>query len=465
MNGGAFSSQKFLFKTIPSSIPPTEMRGCNTLNTMQALLIPSARPAVVTTQRRGRAQPISAPTPTRFIRPTEPVDPDEYHAKVRDENKRARQLLKGLVKDKKWSYGFAFKGTKDANMTRTDAAMHHKDLMNSERERLAHIDPTADAEETARLDLPSLLEVGNNVVNSTGAYPWALLEDREGMKKNHTSVRVSALRNAKALCKDSTVHAGSVVELRVGAKKALLGYGLMRDKTSLPDSVLVDVLLWTEHEVKIDELFWNNRLRLAMQRRTGLIDFRTTTGYRLLNGVHDKTPGLYVDILNDIAYIKFHAESAPILPSLMAFLVDDMQVVAIHSQNGRTKEGSWLDVDPFNGVTNFGRPAFDAVTPTYTENGATFAVGASATKLDSAGGRNWLIHRGSRALLKALSKGKTVLDVYAGTGGFGVTALAGGASFVTCVDDAKLLSYGVCAVLLLFYFFFIFRKTLLSPQE
>ena len=70
-----------------------------------------------------------------------------------------------------------------------------------------------------------------------------------------------------------------------------------------PASPLAFRVCDTDGRTKLDERWAEARLRDALALRKSLFD-PTTTGYRLLNGEGDSTPGLVVDIYGDTAVLK-----------------------------------------------------------------------------------------------------------------------------------------------------------------
>eukprot|EP01061_Rhynchopus_euleeides_P014391 TRINITY_DN24962_c0_g1_i2.p1 TRINITY_DN24962_c0_g1~~TRINITY_DN24962_c0_g1_i2.p1 ORF type:complete len:338 (+),score=74.03 TRINITY_DN24962_c0_g1_i2:115-1128(+) len=132
----------------------------------------------------------------------------------------------------------------------------------------------------------------------------------------------------------------------------------------------------------------------------------------------------------------------------MVFLADDMQIPHIHCRDCIMKTETWLDADPFKGKNRI-TPSFSCKDPVYKENDVQLLTCYPSQKFEHPGGRHWMVSRSSRALIKSLSNGKTVLDLFCGTGGFAAHALAGGASFVTAVDNTPLYTYATMQNLML----------------
>eukprot|EP00754_Rhynchopus_humris_P051775 Rhum_TRINITY_DN972_c0_g1::Rhum_TRINITY_DN972_c0_g1_i1::g.2903::m.2903/K06969/rlmI; 23S rRNA (cytosine1962-C5)-methyltransferase len=350
-----------------------------------------------------------------------PIDPDEYAQSLRNKNTHARRVVAKLVKHKEHLRPIFNRRT--TGTTTGSEAKRSDDLENEDAELRIHIDKQADASERQRLALPGLLELGNSLASEAGSHPWAIV-NREGLRmleRGRSYVPVKDLRNASAIKEDATIRPGCVMELRTSLSKDLIGYGLCAELKDDPDSTCVYPIVLTKNETNIDSLFWNNRIRLAIARRAELLNTRHTSAYRLINGVHDRMPGLYVDYVAECAYITLHPEATGMLPTLLPFLVDDLQVKHVHITD-TYGNSSFLDSAP---------GAADRLS--YLENAVPLRVHNRA--ISTAGGFSYICHRPARAFVKALAKGKTMLDLYSGVASFAAHALAGGATYVHAVDS------------------------------
>ena len=359
-----------------------------------------------------------------------PIDPDQYAQSLRDKNTHARRVVARLVKDKPNLRPIFNRHT--AGTTSSDEAFKFDELVKKDAEAHIHVDKEADAAERHRLSLPGLLELGNSLASEAGSHPWAILS-REGyhkLDKGRSYVTVRDLKNARAIKEDTAIRSGCVMELRTSMSKKLVGYGLCAALKDDPDSTAVYPILITENETNIDSLFWNNRIRLAIKRRAELLNTKHTNAYRLINGVNDRMPGLYVDYVAECAFITLHPEATGVLPAVLPFLVDDLQVKHIHITDTHGNS-NFLDTSP---------SAKDRLC--YLENGVHLRVGDLATS--TAGGFSYICHRPARAFVKALAKGKTMLDLYSGAASFAAHALAGGATYVHAVDSSRRAIKLVC---------------------
>lgn len=180
-------------------------------------------------------------------------------------------------------------------------------------------------------------------------------------------------------------------------------------------------------DAKVDAAWFVERLHQAKLRRERLIG---VPYYRLAHSEGDDLPGLVIDLFGEVAVIM--ATSAG-MERLKAEIIEAVQTVTKASTviwrldgNGRVLEGLPVsDTPEITGTAPKGPIALE-------ENGLTFYA-------DVLGGQKtgWFYdQRANRAHVRQLSKGVDVLDVYTHTGGFGLNALAGGASKAVLVDSS-----------------------------
>lgn len=182
--------------------------------------------------------------------------------------------------------------------------------------------------------------------------------------------------------------------------------------------------------VPIDDDFWRTQLATASSRRDGLIADPDTNAFRLVHGENDRLPGLVIDLYGGVDVVKLYT------PAWFPHLA---RVVAALTKVGR---GNRV-------VLRFGRSVATGETYGLTD-GATI-VGESVTEpvqfrerglrmeADVVQGQktgHFLDQRDNRALVRSMSEGLDVLDVFASTGGFSVNAAAGGARSAHLIDQS-----------------------------
>lgn len=201
-------------------------------------------------------------------------------------------------------------------------------------------------------------------------------------------------------------------------------------------SIAVRVLSF--HDVKIDDKFWESRLRAAFQVRqaigvireesTGVGLFPNTT-YRLVHGEGDNLPGLIIDIYGKTAVMQAHSvgmhvcreEIAKALVKVMGNKLDSIYYkseTTLPYKADLGQENGFIYGDTDNNIA--------------IENGLKFHI-------DWLKGQKtgfFIDQRENRSLLEYYAKGRSVLNMFCYTGGFSVYAMRGGAEVVHSVDSS-----------------------------
>lgn len=181
----------------------------------------------------------------------------------------------------------------------------------------------------------------------------------------------------------------------------------------------------------IDEHWWRERLSTSLDRRQALLDDPDTTAYRCVHGENDGLPGLVVDRYDRTLVVKLYSPAwFPHLSAVVAVLrqlVDPERVVLRLSRAVAASETFGLtDGDTIVGEAP-NQPVF------FRERGLTLE--ADVVQGQKTG--HFLDQRDNRALVRGMAAGRDVLDVFASTGGFSVSAAAGGASSVHLIDQSE----------------------------
>ena len=221
-------------------------------------------------------------------------------------------------------------------------------------------------------------------------------------------------------------HEGAPGDLAVifDGKRQFMAIGLY-DPTS---SIRVRILQYRQPAV-IDANWFHAKLIAANQLREPLVG-QSTDGYRLVHGENDGLPGLIIDRYADTLVLKIYS---PIwIPHLKDFCSALLQTNAcehliLRLSRSLAKQSEYL-FGLTDGMTLAGQATEELVL--FRENGLTF-------ECDPIHGQKtgfFLDQRDNRARVEKLSKGKSVLNVFAYTGGFSVYAARGGAKQVVSVD-------------------------------
>ncbi len=186
------------------------------------------------------------------------------------------------------------------------------------------------------------------------------------------------------------------------------------------------ILSWDENE-SIDEAFWEKRIRLAINGRSTL----SNAARRLINAESDQLPGLIVDQYGDFLVMQCLTmgidRRKTMLVNLLAKIVQPTGIIERSDVAVRAKEG----LQEASGLLWGEAPPDDFVIE---ENGIT--IGVDLLKGHKTG--FYLDQRDNKTAVcrPEFVKDKEVLNLFAYTGGFGLTAIANGAKSVIHVDSS-----------------------------
>jgi 23S rRNA (cytosine1962-C5)-methyltransferase len=262
-----------------------------------------------------------------------------------------------------------------------------------------------------------------------------LLSQLPGPSVKRIALRVSppaerALRHGHPWVFDQAIteqsHEGAPGDLAVifDNKRRFIAIGLY-DPTSF---IRVRIL---QHRIPetIDSNWFKTKLIEANQIRKPLTQ-QSTDGYRLVHGENDGLPGLVLDRYAETLVLKIYS---PIwIPHLKEFCsalsqTNPCERLILRLSRSLTKQSKFL-YGLADGTTLSGQLPEDLIL--FRENGLIF-------ECDPIHGQKtgfFLDQRENRARVEKLSKGKSVLNVFAYTGGFSVYAARGGAKQIVSVD-------------------------------
>ncbi|WP_089277905.1 RSP_2647 family RNA methyltransferase [Antarctobacter heliothermus] len=193
-----------------------------------------------------------------------------------------------------------------------------------------------------------------------------------------------------------------------------------------PASRIVGRVLDRDASAQIDEAWFTTRLRKALSLRESAYD---APFYRLIHAEGDGLPGVVIDRFGDTCVVQPNAVWAEVhLKALTTALVAVTGVANVLKNaggRGRALEG----LDDEDAVLRGAAP--DGPLPVQM-NGATYMA-------DLTGGQKtglFYDQRDNQGFVARLAGGKTVLDVFTHVGGFGLAALAGGATHTLAVDGS-----------------------------
>ncbi|MCB9419085.1 MAG: class I SAM-dependent methyltransferase [Ardenticatenaceae bacterium] len=199
-----------------------------------------------------------------------------------------------------------------------------------------------------------------------------------------------------------------------------------------PTSMIRVRILQHSQPAAINREWFQAKIEAAAQIRAALPGTQTT-GYRLVHGENDGLPGLVIDRYDRTFVMKLYTPAwLAHLPDVVKALVDAVGPQRIVLRLNRDVVGQkelldgWLD-----GSTILGSPPDGPVR--FTENGLRFEADVIAGQKTGF----FLDQRENRARVERLARGKSVLNVFAYTGGFSLYAARGGATAVTSIDISQ----------------------------
>ncbi len=192
----------------------------------------------------------------------------------------------------------------------------------------------------------------------------------------------------------------------------------------------IRIRVWSfDQDEEITEDFFRRRLDRAIQARAPLLAAGDLTACRLVNGESDGLPGLIVDRYGDFFVCQFLASGVeywrPVIVEQLASLLSAKGIYERSDAETRLMEG----LESRTGVL-FGQEPPDVVE--IREGGIRFLVDVRRGHKTGF----YLDQRENRRFLSAFAENADVLNGFAYTGGFGLSALRGGAHHVTNIDSS-----------------------------
>jgi 23S rRNA (cytosine1962-C5)-methyltransferase len=220
--------------------------------------------------------------------------------------------------------------------------------------------------------------------------------------------------------------AGDIAIIFDHKSNKIMGIGLYD-----PNSPIRIKMIHFEGGATLDVAYFKNKIEKAYAVRVPLL-VKQTNSYRLIFGENDGFPGLIADVYANVLVIKLYSSIwwpyfDIVLAQLLAVSGCSAAVLRLSRNVQKEKRNNNLK----DGTVVFGN--LDDENIHFMEHGVKFS--ANVLKGHKTG--YFLDHRFNRKRVGALSKDKTVLDVFAYAGGFSVHALVGGASEVTSVDISE----------------------------
>lgn len=193
----------------------------------------------------------------------------------------------------------------------------------------------------------------------------------------------------------------------------------------------IRVRIWTwEPGMKIGVDFFRERLSRAISLRDSLVDTRYTNAFRLVHGESDGLPGLIVDSYANILVMQCLSWGIERWRDTLV----DLLVELTGSTN--LYERSDVDVRKLEGMS----PRVGVLRGQITRGQVKVYEGELNYLVDIHNGHKtgfYLDQRSNRRKVGLLASGRNVLDCFAYTGGFTISALENGAKTITSIESSK----------------------------
>ncbi|WP_191566601.1 class I SAM-dependent rRNA methyltransferase [Metabacillus idriensis] len=179
----------------------------------------------------------------------------------------------------------------------------------------------------------------------------------------------------------------------------------------------------------INQSFFDNKIKTAIQSRTEFFQDEGTTAFRVFNGEGDGIGGLTIDYFEGFYLITWYSKGIfHFSRSIIEALKKNADIKGIYQKKRFDSQGKFVDEDGFvEGI----KAEFPLIVK---ENGVKFAIYLN----DGAMVGVFLDQRDVRKTIRdQYSNGKTVLNLFSYTGAFSVFAALGGAVKTTSVDLAN----------------------------
>ena len=198
-----------------------------------------------------------------------------------------------------------------------------------------------------------------------------------------------------------------------------------------PDSQIV-ARLWTFDGRAIDGALFRERFAAARRLREEALD-PATTGFRAVNSEGDGCPGVLLDVFGDTAVLELLTAGTERWGAELEEAAREVfapgELLVRTSGSERDRARSRPSPRPSPG----GRGGIDEERRVpFLENGLRFVADVGSGQKTGF----FLDQRENRGKLRALARGKTVLNLFSYSGAFSVAALAGGASRAVDVDSS-----------------------------
>jgi 23S rRNA (cytosine1962-C5)-methyltransferase len=195
-----------------------------------------------------------------------------------------------------------------------------------------------------------------------------------------------------------------------------------------PESQIV-ARVWDWKARAIDAAFFAERIARAVTQRRELLDGAASDALRLVHGESDGLPGVVADRYGDTVVVQLTSAGADRWREAIA---DALLEAGGAKRIWERSDAEVRELEGLAPVTAALRGAGEPTRIAVAENGLKYEI-------DLEHGHKtgfYLDQRDNRQRLRALARGRDVLDAFCYSGGFALNALAGAAKSVTAVDSS-----------------------------
>lgn len=193
-----------------------------------------------------------------------------------------------------------------------------------------------------------------------------------------------------------------------------------------PNTLICGRLLCRDTKLRLDRSLLVHRINIALSLREACFD---KPCYRLVFGDSDGLPGLVIDRYFDIFVVQISTAG---MEAVVDEIISALNKVFTPQAIVLRCDGKMRSTEGLESYIEVAQGEVPELCP-FEENGVSLLAPILTGQKTG-----WFYdHRDSRAVMQKHVKGKRVLDLFSYVGGWGVQALAAGATEVMCVDASE----------------------------
>ncbi|MCJ8297948.1 MAG: class I SAM-dependent rRNA methyltransferase [Pseudomonadales bacterium] len=238
------------------------------------------------------------------------------------------------------------------------------------------------------------------------------------LRGGHVWIYSNEVDNKKTPLKDFT--AGEQVLVQAAGGK-ILGVAYVN-----PQTLICARIIGRDIKYRLDRSLLVHRINIALSLREACFD---APCYRLVYGDSDGLSGLVIDRFYDVFVVQISTAG---MEAVVQEIVSALNKVFMPRAIGLRCDGNMRTTEGLESYVEVVQGEIPELVP-LEENGVSLLAPVLSGQKTG-----WFYdHRLARATMQRHVKDKRVLDLFSYVGGWGVQALAAGASEVTCVDSSE----------------------------